>query len=417
QARGSGSLRAGDGTRLGDARALASNSVARLSMAWGKLFGAAEQINRRMTYIASYRIAKAQNMANPDEFARRAVRETQFVYSKASKMRWGRGAVGGTLMTFKTYSVAYLELMHRLWNQGEPGSQERKDGRKAAALMIGMLLLVGGAGGLPFAEDAEDLIDGAAQLMGYNFSTAKAKQEFLESLFGRVLADFIDRGVSRLPGAPLDVSGRLGMGNLIPGTRLLQPAPANIRDVLEIAGPMGDFANRILEGGKKIASGDIGSGLLEISPGAVRNAAKGVDMLATGMYRDTKGYKVLDTNVLEAAMKSIGFQPASVATIQGANMLNQKAKAFYNLKAQEIRSMWAAGIFEKDQGKVERARQAIADWNRRNPDQPMAIRVPDIMRRVREMSLSKDERIAKTAPKAMRQQMREDLERTRATLD
>ncbi|MFG9301288.1 PLxRFG domain-containing protein [Pseudomonas aeruginosa] len=417
QARGSGSLRAGDGTRLGDARALASNSVARLSMAWGKLFGAAEQINRRMTYIASYRIAKAQNMANPDEFARRAVRETQFVYSKASKMRWGRGAVGGTLMTFKTYSVAYLELMHRLWNQGEPGSQERKDGRKAAALMIGMLLLVGGAGGLPFAEDAEDLIDGAAQLMGYNFSTAKAKQEFLEGLFGRVLADFIDRGVSGLPGALLDVSGRLGMGNLIPGTRLLQPAPANIRDVLEIAGPMGDFANRILEGGKKIASGDIGSGLLEISPGAVRNAAKGVDMLATGMYRDTKGYKVLDTNTLEAAMKMIGFQPASVATIQEANMLSQKAKAFYNLKAQEIRSMWAAGIFEKDQGKVERARQAIADWNRRNPDQPMAIRVPDIMRRVREMSLSKDERIAKTAPKAMRQQMREDLERTRAALD
>ncbi|EIY2732008.1 PLxRFG domain-containing protein [Pseudomonas aeruginosa] len=417
QARGSGSLRAGDGTRLGDARALASNSVARLSMAWGKLFGAAEQINRRMTYIASYRIAKAQNMANPDEFARRAVRETQFVYSKASKMRWGRGAVGGTLMTFKTYSVAYLELMHRLWNQGEPGSQERKDGRKAAALMIGMLLLVGGAGGLPFAEDAEDLIDGAAQLMGYNFSTAKAKQEFLESLFGRVLADFIDRGVSRLPGAPLDLSGRLGMGNLIPGTGLLTEKTSHTRDVLEIAGPMGDFASRIASGTRKVLGGDIGSGILEMSPGAVRNAAKGVDMLATGMYRDAKGYKVLDTNVLEAAMKSIGFQPASVATIQRANMLNQKAKAFYNLKAQEIRSMWAAGIFEKDQGKVERARQAIADWNRRNPDQPMAIRVPDIMRRVREMSLSKDERIAKTAPKAMRQQMREDLERTRATLD
>ncbi|HBN8595638.1 TPA: PLxRFG domain-containing protein [Pseudomonas aeruginosa] len=417
QARGSGSLRAGDGTRLGDARALASNSVARLSMAWGKLFGAAEQINRRMTYIASYRIAKAQNMANPDEFARRAVRETQFVYSKASKMRWGRGAVGGTLMTFKTYSVAYLELMHRLWNQGEPGSQERKDGRKATALMIGMLLLVGGAGGLPFAEDAEDLIDGAAQLMGYNFSTAKAKQEFLESLFGRVLADFIDRGVSGLPGAPLDVSGRLGMGNLIPGTGLLTEKTSHTRDVLEIAGPMGDFASRIASGTRKVLGGDIGSGILEMSPGAVRNAAKGVDMMATGMYRDAKGYKVLDTNVLEAAMKSIGFQPASVATIQGANMLNQKAKAFYNLKAQEIRSMWAAGIFEKDQGKVERARQAIADWNRRNPDQPMAIRVPDIMRRVREMSLSKDERIAKTAPKAMRQQMREDLERTRATLD
>lgn len=74
---------------MGDARALASNSVARLSMAWGKLFGAAEQINRRMTYIASYRIAKAQNMANPDEFARRAVRETQFVYSRPARCAGG----------------------------------------------------------------------------------------------------------------------------------------------------------------------------------------------------------------------------------------------------------------------------------------------------------------------------------------
>ncbi|MVT28145.1 hypothetical protein GO496_04270 [Acidovorax citrulli] len=33
---------------------------------------------------------------------------------------------------------------------------------------IAMLLLMSGAGGLPFMEDAEDLIDGAAQMMGYN---------------------------------------------------------------------------------------------------------------------------------------------------------------------------------------------------------------------------------------------------------
>jgi hypothetical protein len=417
QARGSGSLRAGDGTRLGDARAMASNSLGRLSVAWGKLFGAAEQVNRRMTYIASYRIAKQQGMQDPDAFARRAVRETQFVYSKAAKMRWGRGAVGGTLMTFKTYSVSYLELMHRLWNQGEPGTQERREGQKAAALMVGMLLLVGGAGGLPFAEDAEDLIDVAGQLMGYNFSSAKAKQEFLENLFGPTLASIVNRGVSGLPGAPIDVSGRLGMGNLIPGTRLLQSSPANIRDVMEVAGPVGDFANRMLEGGKKIASGHVGSGLLEMAPVAVRNAAKGADMLATGMYRDAKGYKVLDTNTLEAAMKAIGFQPASVASIQEANVLNQRAKSYYNIKAQEIRSMWAAGIFEKDRSKVASARQAIEDWNRRNPEQPMRIRVPDVLRRAREMALSKDERIAKTAPRAMRQQMREELIRTRAAME
>lgn len=417
QASGTGGLRAGDGTRSGDARALASNSLARLSLAWGKLFGSAEEVNRRMTFIAAYRIAKEDGAADPEAFARLAVQETQFIYSKASKMRWGRGAVGGTLMTFKTYSIAYLELMHRLWNQGEAGSQARKDGRKAALLMLATLLLLSGAGGLPFAEDAEDLIDGMAQLAGYNFSTQKAKEQFLHDVFGDDIARFIDKGITGLPGAPLDVSGRLGMGNLIPGTGLLQQRDDHSRDVLEIAGPAGDLVKRMISGAHKVASGEVGGGLLEMSPAAVRNLAKGADMAATGMYRDDKGYKVLETSTLEAALKAIGFQPQSVASIQEANWLGQRSKAFYSMRAQEIRALWAQGVFEKDPSKVQEARDAVADWNARNPDQPMLISVPDVMRRVREMGKSKDQRIADAAPRAMRQQLREDFARVRGVFE
>lgn len=348
QARGAGSLRSGDGTRAGDLRALGQNALSRVSLAWGKVFGAAEQLNRRITFIAAYRTAKAQGIADPAGFARQAITETQFLYSKANKMEWGRGAVGGTLMTFKTYSVAYLELLHRMYTQGGP------EGKRAALLALGMLMLMGGAGGLPFAEDLEDAADGLAQMMGYNFSSKKARQEFLESMLPRGIAQFIDEGVSGLPGAPLDVSGRLGMGNLIPGTGLLQQKTSHTRDVLEIAGPAGDFASRIFSGGLKVATGNVGAGLMEVSPAAVRNAAKGVDMAATGMYRDAKGYKVLDTNTLEAALKSIGFQPNSVATIQEANGINQGAKAFYNLRAQEIRALWAQGIFEETPRKCRR---------------------------------------------------------------
>jgi hypothetical protein len=410
QARGSGSLQSGDGTRLGDARAAGQNALSRLSLAWGKVFGAAEQVNRRITFIAAYRMARERGMEDPAGFAKQAVTETQFLYSKANKMSWARGAVGGTLMTFKTYSVAYLELLHRMYTQGGP------EGKKAALLALGMLMVMGGAGGLPFAEDLEDVADALAQMLGYNFSAKKARQEVLEAMLPKGIADFLDKGISGLPGAPLDVSGRLGMGNLIPGTGLLQEKTSHTRDVLEIAGPAGDFASRILSGGRNVLTGDIGAGLLEMSPAAVRNAAKGVDMAATGMYRDAKGYKVLDTSHMEAALKAIGFQPQSVATIQEANSLNQRAKGFYNLRAQEIRAQWAAGIFEKDDDKVQAARAAIADWNAKNPDQLMVIRVPDIMKRVREMSKSKDQRIADTAPKGMRSQMREDLARTRAEL-
>ncbi|BEP54548.1 hypothetical protein GmRootV118_17920 [Variovorax sp. V118] len=410
QARGAGSLRSGDGTRVGDLRAQGQNALSRVSLAWGKVFGVAEQLNRRITFIAAYRTAKAQGVADPSEFARRAVTETQFLYSKASKAQWARGAVGGTLLTFKTYSVAYLELLHRMYTQGGP------EGKRAALLALGMLMLMGGAGGLPFAEDLEDAADGLAQMLGYNFSAKKARQEFFESMLPRGIAQFIDKGVSGLPGAPLDVSGRLGMGNLIPGTGLLLEKTSHARDVLEIAGPAGDFASRILSGGRSVLTGDVGAGVLEMSPAAVRNAAKGADMAATGMYRDAKGYKVLDTNALEAAMKAIGFQPGSVATIQEANRISQGTKAFYNLRAQEIRAQWAQGIFEGDPKKVQAARDQVAAWNEKNPEQLMQVRIPDVMRRVREMRKSKDERIADTAPKAMRAQLREDAARVRADI-
>ena len=145
---------------------------------------------------------------------------------------------------------------------------------------------------------------------------------------------------------------------------------------------------------------------MEIAPQAVRNAAKGVDMGIHGMYRDAKGYKVIDTDGFEAGAKAIGFQPHSVATIQEANAGAQQAKNFYSLSAQEIRSKWAQGIFEGDTDKVQEARDDIAEWNRKNPDQRMQISIPSVMRRVREMRKTKDQRIAASAPKAMRAQLR-----------
>lgn len=143
QARGTGSLRVGDGTKLGDARAAAANNWERVKVLWGQPFALAEQFNRRSTFIAAYRIAKEQGMPAPADFARRAVLETQFLYSKANKGRFMRGAVGGTLMTFKTYSVSYLELLQRTWNAGAPGSPERAAGRRAVGWAMAMLLLMG----------------------------------------------------------------------------------------------------------------------------------------------------------------------------------------------------------------------------------------------------------------------------------
>ncbi len=400
QARGAGALRTGDGTRAGDARAAAANHWERLKVAWGQPFALAEQFNRRSTFIAAYRLAKEQQIAEPSNFARRAVLETQFLYSKANKMRWARGAVGGTLLTFKTYSVSYLELMHRMWTQGGP------EGKRAVGWAVAMLLLMGGAGGLPFMEDAGDLIDGGAQLMGYNLSTKHWRKQLLQDVVGKELAEFMEQGISGLPGAPIDVSGRLGMGNLLPGTGLLLTKPNRERDLLEIAGPAGDLVARGFTGARKLLTGDLSGAALEVSPTAVRNAAKGIDMATSGMYKDAKGYKVLDTTLPEAAAKFIGFQPKSVAEVQEANAFMLRTKSFYSQTSAEIKAQWADALFRKDAEALERVRGRLAAWNRDNPDQPIVVKMPDVWKRVREMGKDRTERIADTAPKALRQQMR-----------
>ena len=407
QARGASTLRIGDGTRLGEAMTGVSNNFSKLMLGWGKMFGMAEQINRRSTFIAAYRLAQDRKIANPAGFATQAVNETQFINNKANKANWARGPVGATLMTFKSYSVNYLELLHRMATQGGP------EGKKAALLMLGTLMLMAGSSGLPFVDDAEDLVDFLGQRLGYNFSSKKTKQEFLENLFGRAGAQFVDKGLTGLPGSPIDVSGRLSMANLIPGTGLLLKKADHTRDVAELAGPMGDMAARVFQAGDKALSGDLGKAAVTLAPKAVSNLAKGADMMSTGMYRDDKGYKVIETTPTEAAMKMVGFQPATVAEVQQANYLHQRSKDFYNQHAQDIRARWAKGVFENSPEQVDAARTMLQNWNAQNPEQRVGVNMEAVVRRVKEMRKSKDQRIADTAPKAMRASMRREVEAMR----
>ena len=408
QARGAATLRPGDGTRRGNAIAMASNGLSKLSLGWGKLFGMAEQINRRTTFIAAYRIAVEKGIANPGAFATKAVDETQFINNKGNKAVAARGAIGSTMMTFKSYSINYMELLHRMAAQGGP------EGKRAVALAMVMLFLMAGAGGLPFMDDLDDLIDGIAQRMGYNFSSKKAKQEFLEHWIGKAGAQFVDRGITGIAGIPIDIAGRMGMGNLLPGTGLFMPKADHTSDMAEFLGVAADLGKRASQAGGQLLDGHPLDAALSIAPKAIGNLAQGARMMDKGYYQDAKGSKVIDTTPTEAAFKAIGFQPQSVAKVGESNWIMQSAKNVYNLKSQAIRAQWAKGIFENDPAMVESARSEMQAWNEKNPGQRITPNMPAIIRKVKEMRKTKEARIADTSPKAMRAQVRRDIAESHA---
>jgi 2'-5' RNA ligase len=365
--------------------------------AWGSLFSLAEAWNRKITFIAAWRAAqdmtpeqfRKAGVTDAYAFAEKAVHDTQGVYSRANRPVWARSGVGATLFTFKQFSIAYVEFVKRL----PPREQ---------ALAIAILIFAAGLQGLPFAEDLEDLVDTIGQAIGYNTNSKR----WLHDL----APDFMMHGISGVTGFPVDI-GRLGFGNMVPGTAILKRSEVDkTRDVNEAFGPIGGFVQGIGRAWDAAVAGDKRGVAVSMAPTAVQNAMKAIDMMQTGHYRDFKGRNVIETTGADAAAKAIGLQPQSVAVASRKARDIQQDIGLAKRVQGDIAGLMAEGRFENDPSKVERARADLVDWNEKNPDSRIRIDMAGVNQRVKAMRALREERIAKTAPKGMRPAVREALQ-------
>ena len=372
-------------------RTLVSHPAARrMLFIWGGFFSLAEQFNRRLSFIAAFKTAQEEGMSDPFKFAASAVDETQGVYNKANRPNWARGAVGATLFTFKQYSISYVEFLTRL-------------PKRERLFAMAILLLMAGAGGLPGADDLDDVVDTIGQGLGYDTNSKLWKLRVLTEAAGEDWAEFMLHGFSAMPGFPLDVSGRLGLGNLIPGTGLLLKSKADkSREIAEALGPAGSSVINAVNALPSLLSGDIGKANQIAGFTMSKNLGKAMEMYLTGEYRDMAGRKVANASLGDAIVKGIGFQPAHVAEdSRKAQMANQQVTLAKTVEA-EISSQWAAGMVDKKPEQIQRARQRLTEWNKANPRTPIVISRSQIAARVKQMGLSRDARFVKSAPKEMR---------------
>lgn len=404
QAAGRGQLRSGDGTLIGDTLAKAKNSLAKVQMVWGKGFGFAELLNRQIAFVSAFNLAREKGMEDPYSFAKKIVAETQYVMNKGNNPSWARGPVGATLFTFRKFMINYLEGLARMWGGGP-------EGKKAFALSLAIMFMMAGVGGFPFADDLDDIIDGFAQrVLNKSFSSKLEKKQFFAKILGDAGADFVLSGISGLPGVPVDFSGRLGLGNIAPGTGLFVKKQDHTRDVKDIAGAGGDFINRMVTATGALAQGDMRAAFQNVVPIAIGNALKAKQMAELGYYQDLKGRKVIDTTLAEAALKGIGFQPQSVKKVQDATGVQQGLVALNKIRETEIADLWARGRIERKPDLVEDARRQLQEWNQANPQSPITINTAQITKRVQQANMDKAQRIAATAPKEIRKDVKAALD-------
>ncbi len=299
--------------------------------------------------------------------------------------------MGATIFTFKQFSIAYLEWLSRL-----PTKQ------KVIALAI--LLLAAGTEGLPFADDLEDLIDTVGQSLGYNTNSKKAKRKLLEETFGQNLGEILNTGLASKSG--VDVAGRLGMGNLLPATAAFKPSETDkAKTIGELAGPIAGILQQFQRALAKAQRGEVlgrTGAFSEMAPTAVRNAMQGADMAATGVYKDTRGYKVADVDAWESFAKMLGLQPSSIATQSRKFSDELQDKQLTTAVEGAIADRWAAGVADKNPEAVQAAREALRTWNEKNPESRIVIKPQQISSRVKKMRETRDQRFLKTVPKENR---------------
>jgi hypothetical protein len=324
--------------------------------------------------------------------ARRGGRTFVTGNSKGNAPNLARGPVGALALQFKQYSIHYLEWLTRMYRSGP-------EGKKAVLIALAMLLAVGGAEGLPFAEDINDLADTLTQALGLDLGLKEQKRKFIaEQLgLGDMAADVVLRGLSSLPGMPMDVSIRMGMGSLIPGTGLLLRSNTDrSRDVLEVVGPIGGAATQYKDAALLAIGGDVKEGVTKALPTAAQNVAKAVGMWQSGEARDDRGRKVMPAGEVDGLMRFLGFNPAAIAAeSQRLGRIRRSEQLAKNVEG-DIVERWARGVVDGEPDKVQAARDELAEWNRDNPQSPMRVTPQQIRNRVRAMRQTRAERFIKS---------------------
>jgi hypothetical protein len=131
--------------------------------------------------------------------------------------------------------------------------------------------------------------------------------------------------------------------------------------------------------------------------------------VTSGIYKDSKGNKVLDVTLGESILKGIGFQPNSVAKVQNAASEVFQMKDVYNVRRAELTGQMARALFEADHDEMRQVPEAVKRWNEDNAETPIRLNMPSIISKVKTMREDKATRLERTSPKGMRETVRKQM--------
>lgn len=343
---------------------------------WG--FHKVEVMNRLVTGMAAYRLAKAEmghtgdrlNMAAA-EIAKDAIQDTQ-----NENLQWNRPELMRGKKSLLTLFMSYTQnAMFQMY--GGDQSWQR---------MLALQLMIAGALGLPLAKNLNDVIEWfAKEVFGTKASAESALRDFLKGTI--INPEWVLKGTSyNFLNTGVNLHGSLSMGNLIPGIDALVlegTFPERLANAASDVGGAGAAVMMSFMQAMADNNPDSMKAWSRAMPTAIKNSYEGYKMLTDGVVTDGTGDAIAKVSGAEGTAKVLGFQSTNVSQTR-ERLFEQKQMVQYWMTRRKM--VFDLHELAEKTGDVKTelaAEKAIEQFNDDVPDSAMTIRKRDLQNAMR----------------------------------
>jgi hypothetical protein len=354
-------------------------------------FHLAEVVNRDVTLLAAYRLARAKGMRHKAavELADKLTTDSHLDYGNANRARFMQSNTAKALLMFKSYSQGIVYLLGRsVWQATAGESAEvKREARQRLTGILGMTFLASGAAGLPLLGSGFAILNLVAAAFGDDDEPWDAETEFRSFLTRNLPGPFaavIDRGaVNALTG--LDISSRVGLSTLVfrEPERDLDGAGTYQYMIEQILGPLGGIASSPFTAYDHLREGHVNRALEAMTPKFVRDALK-AGRYATEGVRTRRGDPVLgedgSVNPWETVWQALGFSPDRVsAAWDTTNMLKLYEGRIVDRRT-ALQTALALATIDGDAEAQAAVLPKIRAWNQHWAESPKLLITPRTVR-------------------------------------
>jgi hypothetical protein len=364
-----GAIRRSTGYEIAEARKVRTEDFvglrARVEHGLGYFFQNSERMNREITLLAAYDLARKDKKSHEQAIdeAIQLVNDAHGASLAETGPRFFQNDIGKVIFTFKRFAQSQIYLLAKLFNNTFRGEdpQVRAMARKQLIGIAGMSYLFAGVQGMP--------LYGAGALLASLTQMGEEDEPFdFDAEIRKLIGDLGYKGpVNQL--FSVDVASRTGFNGLLwkdDPQRLAEIGPF-LYAVERVAGPAYSAFQGIGRGAEQFLKGYYGRGLEAMTPLFIRNGLKSL-RLGTEDARTKDGVLIVeDIGKYNVFMQLLGFNPAELAESRARTGAMKTAEKKILARRASLYDKLDMARVNGDFDGVQEVMQEIMEFNQKHP--------------------------------------------------